>query len=216
MQSTIPTPREQWWMQWHDSFMARKAAGPVDLLFIGDSITQGWAGEGGAVWDREYAPRNAANFGIGGDETQHVLWRLQNGELDGIAPRLVVLLIGINNLGNTGMSAAETAAGVLKVIDTIVAKLPGSRLLVLGTFPQGFEPGTRSRLAVAEINRTVAARADQKQVWFLDLGPTFLEPDGRIDPSVMPDSLHLSPKAYQMWADAMRPWLEKLMDGKSI
>jgi lysophospholipase L1-like esterase len=216
MRSTTPTPREDWWMEWHDAFMTRKSAGPIDLLFIGDSITQAWADEGKAVWDREYAPRNAANFGIGGDETQHVLWRLQNGELDGIAPRLVVLMIGTNNLGNSGMSAGETTAGVLAVIDTIVKRLPASKLLALGTFPRDFEPGTRARMDIAEINRAIAARADQKQVWHLDVGPVFVAAEGRIENSVMPDALHLSPAAYQMWADAMRPWVEKLMDGKVI
>ena len=216
MQSTTATPRESWWMEWHDSFMARKAAGPIDLLFIGDSITQGWADEGGAVWHREYAPQNAANFGIGGDETQHVLWRLQNGELDGIAPKLVVLMIGTNNLGNTGMSAGDTAAGVLAIIDTIVRKLPGSKLLALGTFPKGFQPGTKGRKDIAELNRAIASRADQRQVWYLDVGPAFIEADGTIDPAVMPDGLHLSAKAYQLWADAMRPTIQKLMDGTRL
>jgi lysophospholipase L1-like esterase len=215
MDATTPAPRESWWIDWHNSFMARKSQGPIDLLFIGDSITQAWAEEGKKTWDREYAPRNAANFGIGGDETQHVLWRLTHGELDGLAPKLVVLMIGTNNLGNAGHSAAETAAGVSKVIDTITAKLPTSKLLALGIFPRDQYAGTPHRRAIAEINRAIEARADGRRVWYLDLGPVYLRPDGSIDAATMPDYLHLSPAAYQAWADAMRPTVEKLMDGAS-
>ena len=94
-----PVPRDANWMKRHDSFNARIKQGNVDLLFIGDSITQGWEGAGKAAWSEKYGKRNAVNLGIGGDRTQHVLWRLDNGNIDGIKPKLAVLMIGTNNSG---------------------------------------------------------------------------------------------------------------------
>ncbi len=216
MQSTTPAPQNrEWfpeseWLKRHQSFMARKAAGPIDLLFIGDSITEGWAVDGKATWDREYAGMNAANFGIGGDETQHVLWRILNGETDNISPKVVVLLIGTNNLGNSGQGSAETIAGIAKIIDTLKQKLPDSRVLLLGVFPRDARPGTELRRAIATINESIAGLADDTRVTFLDIGQKFLQTDGQLSPLIMPDYLHLSAQAYQLWADAMRPTLTYL------
>jgi beta-glucosidase len=217
MQSITPTPQDkEWfpvseWLKHHAAFMARKLSGPIDLLFIGDSITQGWSVDGAKTWDQEYAPLNAANFGIGGDETQHVLWRITNGELDGIAPKAVVLMIGTNNIGNSGHSAEQTIAGIAKIVDTLKTKLPGSRLLLLGVFPRDAKPETEFRTSIATINQAIAKLADGRRITFLDIGEKFLEPDGRLSPTIMPDYLHLSAEAYQIWADAMRPTLLGLL-----
>src|SRR5579864_2352864 len=107
---TEPAPRDGSWLKMHEQFLERAKMGNIDLLFLGDSITQGWNGGGKAVWNRFYGLRNTANFGIGGDRTQHVLWRLENGEVDGIHPKLVVLMIGTNNLDSNAPD--EIAAGV--------------------------------------------------------------------------------------------------------
>ena len=120
--STVtPVPRQGSWMQLHEQFLAEAKQGNIDLLFLGDSITQGWGDN--AVWKRYYGPRHAANFGIGGDRTQHVLWRIQHGEIDGIHPGVVVLMIGTNNTRvNT---PDEIAAGVKAIVDGLGQKVTG-------------------------------------------------------------------------------------------
>jgi N-acetylglucosamine-6-sulfatase len=124
----------------HDGFVQIAQAGGVDLLFLGDSITDGWRGQGKSVWDKYWAPLKAANFGIGGDRTEHVIWRLRHGELEGIQPKLVVLMIGTNN----GESAEDVALGIKTIIADINERSPTSRILLLGIFPRGAKPAGRA------------------------------------------------------------------------
>ena len=216
MSATTPAPQDQpWfpaseWMQRHDDLITNRPA-RVDLVFVGDSITEGWLTDGRAAWDAAFAPLHPCNLGIGGDETAHVLWRLDHGAVDGLAPKLVVLLIGTNNLGNVGHNPAQAAAGVAAVVANLRAKLPATPVLLLAVLPRDREAGDALRLAVDELNRLIAPRADGHHVHWLDVGPLLLRPDGTIARSVMPDYLHLSPAAYQTWADAMRPTVERLM-----
>lgn len=190
----------------HAQFMARVARGNIDLVFFGDSITAGWANN--AVWKKYYAPRNGANFGIGGERTQHILWGILNGEVDGIAPKVVVLMIGTNNTGEN--SAAEIAEGITLIVKTLRQKLPASKVLLLGVFPRGNANDPR-RAKIAGINKTIAGLDDGKTVRYLDIGPKFLAEDGSLPKEIMPDLLHLSLKGYQIWADAMEPLLTELM-----
>lgn len=219
-----PAPREKAWLKRHESFLNRAQSGPIDVLFIGDSITQGWEGKGKAVWAEKYEPLKAANFGIGGDRTQHVLWRLIDGkELEGIQPKVAVVMIGTNNMGasspskdgqvgKTGNTAPEIAAGVKAIVDEIRKKLPKTKILLLAIFPRGDKPDSPIRAKVAEVNRTLADMDDGgKTVLFLDIGPKFLTSDGVLTAEIMPDSLHLSEKGYQIWADAIDKPLKKLM-----
>ncbi len=185
---------------------ARKKGG-VDLLFLGDSITQGW--NDNEVWKRFYGPRNAANFGIGGDRTQHVLWRIQNGELDGIEPKVVVLMIGTNNADNA--TTDEIAQGVTAIVEGLRHRLPKARILLLGIFPRGEKPNeTREKLGT--VNAKIAGLDDGRHVKYLDIGKAFLNEDGTISREIMPDFLHLSPKGYRIWADAMEPTLWSMLD----
>ena len=214
--ATTPAPQDQpWfpaadWIARHEALVAARPA-RVDLLFVGDSITEGWLTDGRAAWDRAFAPLYPYNLGIGGDETAHVLWRLDHGAVDGLAPKLVVLLIGTNNLGNVGHTPQQTAAGVAAVVAKLRAKLPASPVLLLAVFPRDREAGDPYRLAVDDLNALIAPLADGRHVHWLDVGPLFVQPDGTIARSTMPDSLHLTPAAYQTWADAMRPTVERLM-----
>jgi beta-glucosidase len=207
--ATRPEPRDANWMRMHDSFLERAAEGGVDLLFLGDSITQGWNGPK-AVWERYYGPRRAANFGIGGDRTQHVLWRLDHGELDPIDPKVVVLMIGTNNIRSD--TPAEIAEGVAAIVKKIREKKPQTKVLLLAVFPRGEKPdAVRDR--VKAVNERIARLDDGKAVKYLDIGPKFLEPDGTILREVMPDFLHLSRKGYRTWADAMEPTLWSMLEG---
>lgn len=209
--ATVPKPREGAWVKRHESFLERAKKGDVNLLFLGDSITQGWEGGGKATWERFYGPRHAANFGIGGDRTQHVLWRLDNGEADGIKPKVAVLMIGTNNSGQN--SADEIAEGIEAIVKKLHEKLPETKILLLAVFPRGEKPGpTREKLAA--VNQRVAKLDDGKTVKYLDIGPKFLNEDGTISKEIMPDFLHLTPKGYRIWADAIEPTLWSMLDEK--
>jgi len=212
-----PEPRPGAWVRRHEAFLEQAKKGDVDLLFLGDSITAGWAAGAAPIWSRYYAPRKAANFGIGGDRTQHVLWRLENGEVDGIRPRVVVLMIGTNNLGRN--TEAEAAEGVKAVVARLREKLPEAKVLLLGVLPRGLnrdksQVSTSPDPRVARINRRLAGLADGKSVKYLDIGVDFLDDSGQIPGAIMPDYLHLARKGYQAWADAIEPALWEMMDEK--
>lgn len=210
--ATTPVPRDEKWKVRHDKFNEQAKKGGYDLLFIGDSITQGWEGAGKEVWAKRYAPRKALNLGIGGDRTQHVIWRLQNGNLEGIAPKAAVIMIGTNNSGSD--SAEDIAAGVAAVVKTLRDKQPQVKVLLLAVFPRGDKPdGNRKRLLekLEKVNTTIAKLSDGKNVFFLDIGPKFLATDGSIPKEIMPDFLHLSPKGYEIWGDAIEDELKKLL-----
>ena len=203
-------------MKRHETIMDQvKELGQVDLLMIGDSITQGWEGKPGKdVWARHYGPRKAANLGIGGDQTQHVLWRLEHGEIDGIHPKAAVVMIGTNNLG--GHSNDEIVAGVTKIVGTLREKLPETKILLLGIFPRQNarkpEDVAKTLARISSINGRLALLADGKTIRYLDIGYAFIEPSGVITKEMMPDLLHLSSLGYQHWADAIEPTLWKMME----
>jgi len=216
-----PAPRDAAWVKRHEGFVAEAARGGVDVLFLGDSITDGWRrpgpNGGKAVWDREIAPLRAANFGIGGDRTQHVLWRIEQGTLEGLRPRVVVLMIGTNNTGferdgtTPRNTPAETVAGVQAIVGQLRRRLPEARVLLLAVFPRGERPDHPQRLQVNEINRGLDPLADGRHVTFLDLGPRFLAADGTLPAAVMPDFLHPREEGYTRWAAALKEPLAALL-----
>ena len=211
-----PVPRDPNWVKRHEGFVAQAKAGGVDLLFMGDSITDFWRHRGSNVWNQFYAPQHAANFGVSGDRTQHVLWRMDNGELAGIKPKVVVLMIGTNNTGKEHdkktprNTPPEVIAGVTAVVNDIRAKLPASKILLLAIFPRG-DSGPEQQAQINKINAAIAKLDDGKMVKFLDIGPKFLEADGTLPKSIMPDLLHPNERGYQIWADAMNPPLDEMM-----
>jgi len=210
--AVVPVPRDdKWWQERHKSFNDRAAKGDVDLVFIGDSITQGWEGAGKEVWDRIYAPRKAMNLGISGDRTQHVIWRLDNGNLQGITPKVGVIMIGTNNMADN--SAEEIAAGIDGVVKKLREKAPTCRILVLGVFPRSEKPDT-TREKVAKTDRIISSLGEVTNVTYLDIGEKFLQPDKTISKDVMPDFLHLTPKGYQIWADGIESTLKRLLQEK--
>lgn len=211
--ATDPVPRaDEWWQTRQASFNAVVKADvapgrtPAQVIFIGDSITQGWESEGQEVWARYYAARNAINLGMGGDRTQHVLWRLDHGNLDGIRPKAAVVMIGTNNSNGNDNSEAEIADGVTAIVRKLRSALPDTRILLLGIFPRGETPNAQ-RGKLCQVNQILQKLDDGDRVRFVDFGHRFLNPDGTLPKAVMPDSLHLSPAAYQLWAEALEPHL---------
>ena len=213
----VPAPRTSPtnWVARHEGFLAEARQGEFELVFVGDSITDGWRNRGREVWEKFYAPRQALNLGIGGDRTQHVLWRIQRGELDGLKPKAVVLMIGTNNTGkekdgSPRNSTAEVIEGVTAVVKAIRARLPQSRLLLLAIFPRGTVDAPQ-RAQIKEINNAIAKLDDGKMIKFLDIGKVFLAEDDSIPNTVMPDLLHPNAEGYQLWADAMEPALAGML-----
>jgi lysophospholipase L1-like esterase len=196
----------------HERFLAIAKEGKAKLVFLGDSITAGWAGNGKEVWPKAFGQYQPANFGIGGDRTQHVLWRIQNGELDGIKPKAVVIMIGTNNSATD--PAEGIASGITRIVGTVRAKQPQAKILLLGVFPRGSRPdGKLNELhaKLQQVNAVIARLDDGKHIFFLDIGDKFVQGDGPISKEIMPDFLHLSPAGYQIWADAIGPKLAALM-----
>ena len=210
--ATIPMPRNGGWMQRHESFNARVKQGHADLIFIGDSITHGWEGGGREVWQRFYGSRNAVNLGISGDQTGQVLWRLDHGNIDGISPKLAVIMIGTNNAGHMPhQPAEEIAAGVKAIVGRLQTKLPQTKILLLGIFPRGADNNDPLRQINMTANEMFAKLADGKRVFYLDISPKFLCPDGTLSKQIMPDLLHPNAKGYEIWAEAIEPDVAKLM-----
>jgi beta-glucosidase len=185
----------------HTGFLEdiKKMHGTINLVFVGDSITDGWRSTGKSVWDKFFAVHKALNLGISGDCTQHVLWRLQHGELDGYKARLFVIMIGTNNGGD---SALDVAAGIKAIISEIKGKQPQANILLLGIFPKGEKPDA-GRDKNAAVNKLIAKFDDGRTLHFLDIGDKFLEADKSLSKDIMPDFLHPNLKGYEIWAHAI-------------
>jgi lysophospholipase L1-like esterase len=207
----------------HESFNEIAKKGEAQLVFLGDSITHGWEGKGKAVWEQTWAPLKAANFGIGGDRTEHVLWRIDHGNFDGIKPKEIVLMIGTNNTGHQGRpqteldgavyqcSAQQTADGIKAILAKLQQKCPEARILLLAIFPRGANKDDKFRQQNEATNTLVKGLADDKKVFFLDIGGKFLEADGTLPKSIMPDLLHPNEKGYQIWSDAIEAKVKELL-----
>ena len=205
-----------WWLPRHEEKLAeaRKlvAAGhSPELVFIGDSITEGWEKEGREVWQRHYARYHALDLGFGGDRTENVLWRLQHGELDGLAPKVAVLMIGTNNTGHRAEDPSTTAAGIKRLLHEIRQRLPDTKVLLLAVFPRGERPGDPLRVINERVNRLIAGEADGRSVYFLNINAALTDPDGTLSKDVMPDLLHPNAKGYAIWQREMQPLLQDLL-----
>jgi len=208
--TTIPVQKDP---NRHEEFLKVTKAGGIDLLFVGDSITDGWRGGGKAIWDKYFGPFHPANFGISGDRTEHVIWRMRNGELDGLAPKLVVIMIGTNN----GDPAPDVALGIRTIIADIHERCPRAKFLLLGIFPRSEKPDG-ARMKNDEVNKLISKFQGQLElgrVSYLDIGPKFLAADGTLPKDIMPDSLHPNEKGYQIWADAIIDKVKQLMQEDS-
>lgn len=207
------------WLQCHKTLVERAQQGGIDVVVFGDSITDGWRNQGRPAWDKHFAPLRAAAFGIPGDRTQQVLWRMQNGELDGYDPRVVVLLIGTNNLdpglGKPSLtprnSPAEIVAGVSAIVRLVKSRFPQTHLLLHGLLPRGLA-GDAVRSEIAAINSGLRQLGERgSNLHFFDAHSVFLRPDGELGAGFMSDGLHLTEVGYLLWAQALLPELKRLL-----
>jgi lysophospholipase L1-like esterase len=213
---TNPTPRTKefpWmsidsWNKMYAEDIAVADQGGVDLLFVGDSITAGWNWD---IWQKNFAQYHPANFGIGGDHTGNLLWRLKYGHAEKLKPKVVVLLIGVNNFGHLNESPKQVADGIKANLSLLRKIYPHAKILVNGVFPFEELASSPKRALVKEANALVAKLNDNKHIFVKDYGAIFLQPDGSISKEIMGDFLHPTPKGYQIWVDAMLPDIQQLM-----
>jgi lysophospholipase L1-like esterase len=185
------------------------------VLFIGDSITQGWENAGSLVWQEKIAPLGALNFGISGDRTEHVLWRLENSNFEGVSPDFSVVMIGTNNFGQSPPdSELEVLDGIIAVVVKLGELFPDTTIILLDIFPRG-ESFNQMRGSILQVNQILKTKyAEDEQVHFLQIGHLFTTSKGEISQLIMPDYLHLSEAGYQIWADAILPHLVEKKSNK--
>jgi lysophospholipase L1-like esterase len=186
------------------------------LVFLGDSITEGWRDAGEGVWQRVWQPMDALCLGLGGDQTQNLLWRLDQGELQGLSPRVIVVLIGVNNLWWGGWTPSQTAKGIQAVVSYVQRLLPQTQVVVHGILPASRSRTDDLRQRIGQCNdlaKQGLQSAHHPKVHWLDLGDVFVKGDGAIEAKVMHDYLHLSPLGYEVWAQGLKPQIDRLLTG---
>ena len=204
--AVTPVPQSDFWLQQRfEGMNDRVRQGNADLVFIGDSITHSWDDAGMGIWHKFYGRRNAVNLGISGDQTENVLWRLDHGNIDGISPKLAVVMIGTNNAANAHNTSEETAEGIKAIVERLRTKLPRTKILLLGIFPARPESSRSHPTGQCQDQRDHLKLADEKVVFYLDIGPRFVRPDGTLSKDIMVDLLHLGVKGYEIWAEAIEP-----------
>ncbi len=206
-------------MRTHTNFVAIAQKGDIDVLFMGDSITDWWRNPGRgnpidgaipyggqAVFEKHFGSMKVANFGIAGDTTQGVLWRLQHGEGEGYKPKAIMLMIGTNNTGGNrgGNTAPEIAMGVADVVFELRKDFPDAKILLLAIFPRR---GAALQAKIDEINKLISALNDGQHVFYMDINSKFLAADGSIPRDIMSDGLHPTSKGYEIWASAVQDTL---------
>ncbi len=210
-----------WWMQRHQGVLDQVKQGMPEVIFIGDSITHGWDNKGKEIWNQYYAQYNPVNMGFSGDRTEHVLWRLDHGEVDGISPKLAVLMIGTNNAAREQYTPEQIADGVRAIVCTLWTKLPQTKILILAIFPRGSDDQRKDKTQDAtpnplwakndKVNQMISKFANGKTVFYLDINKAFLNDQGVLTRDVMPDLLHPEEKGYAIWAESMKPTLDNLL-----
>lgn len=226
-EAVAPASRDSdWWMPRHNAILERIKQGNVDIIMIGDSITHGWEKSGKPVWDQYYANRNAVNMGFSGDRTQHVLWRLENGEVNNIDPKLAVIMIGTNNSNGNDYTSEQIADGVKAIVCQLRTRLPNTKILILAIFPRGDAQQRKDKAAYKDApynpqwekndkaNKLIKKIADNKTIFYLDINKKFLNKKGELPLEIMPDLLHPGQKGYEIWAKAMEPMIKKLLKEK--
>ena len=194
----------------HKQFLKVVEKGEGDVIFLGDSITQGWEGSGKKAWAESLAPLKAVNLGIGGDQTGHILWRITEGkELEPLKPKLAVIMVGTNNTG--AHTAEQIAGGIAAIVAELQKQKPEMKILLLGVFPRSAKAEDNIRTKIKEINTAISKLDDGKKVIYKDIGEKFLDKEGGIDKKIMPDLLHLSEEGYGIWAKAIEDDVKSML-----
>ena len=202
---------DEWWQERHAAKLKEKSAmDEVDILLLGDSITHSWESTGRKVWNKHFGDFSTLNLGYSGDRTEHVLWRLRNGEVDDIAPKVAVVMIGTNNTGHRKDDPKDIAAGIKEILAELKTRLPKTKVLLLGIFPRDKKPDGQGRKINRATNELIKEFADQQSVWFLNINDKFIDEDGTLPDSIMPDALHPNADGYEIWAKAIKDSIEKL------
>ncbi len=200
----------EWWGPRHDVVNEQLKKGNVDLLFIGDSITHGWENTGKEIWDAYYAPRNAVNMGFGGDRTEHVLWRLEHSNLEGLSPKLAIVMIGTNNSNGNDNTAEEIADGIIKICKQLRSRLPNTKILLLAIFPRNPSPSAQ-RQKNARASLLASRVADGEMIHYLDINSRFLTENKLLTKDIMPDYLHPNKAGYKIWSEAIESKVAQLI-----
>ena len=199
-----------WWDARHEAKLREKSLGAnIELVLIGDSITHGWEDAGKQAWSEFFGELLTLNLGFSGDRTEHVIWRLRNGEVDGLSPRRVVLLIGVNNAGHRRDKPEDTAAGIEVILNELRTRLPDAKILLLAILPTGKRPDDPLRLLNEQVNRMIARYADKDRIVFCDIGKAFLDENGVLSNSIMPDFLHPNDRGYRIFAEALKACMDR-------
>jgi len=210
----VPQAKNDWWYPYVQKLNERVRQGNVDLIFVGDSLANGYVNTGKETWDKYHGRRNAVNLGISTNNTQNELWQLEHGNIDGIAPKLAIVLAGTGNAVSGG-SAEDAAAGVRAIVDTLRAKLPKTKILLLALFPRGETEDFPTRVANEKVNAIISNYGDDKMVFFLNINDRFVNEDGTLRKELYePDMTHLASKGYAVWAEAIEPTVAELMGEK--
>ncbi len=222
--SVSPLPRsltanvqtDSWALDWWDGRHSEKLKEKnkmkrVDIITIGDSITHHFETKAKKIWRQHFKPRHALNLGFSGDRTENVLWRLRNGEVEGLSPKLITLMIGTNNTGHRTEPPEETAVGIKEILRELRARMPEAKILLLAIFPRDEKPDGEMRKQNDAINAIIKDFADDQHIFFLDIGDKFLDDNGNLSKKIMPDALHPNGDGYQIWVDAMMPVVDKLL-----
>jgi N-acetylglucosamine-6-sulfatase len=211
--SNLPMHRlkESWWKdRWAVKDKEVHNSKDAKIVFLGDSITQAWEDTGKSAWDKHFAPLGAVNWGYSGDRTEHLIWRLQNGNIQRLNPKVAVILIGTNNTGHSQRPAAETLAGIRQTLNDLSWKWPDTKIILMSIFPRAEKADDPLRQLNDEINEQLKTLVNGKRIHLLDINAKFMDDEGTLRKELLPDLLHLSPAAYDIWADALSSKLNEL------
>ena len=219
----VPVPRADKKSQIaHEQLLEKAKKGKIDVYFEGDSITRRWGTSDEKYksflenWQKNFFGWNAADFGWGGDTTQNIIWRLKNGELDNVNPKIIVLLAGTNNVGNKtpegdiNPKAENIAKGIKAILDICRQKAPKATIILMGIFPRNDNMAVMP--LINKINENIAKFADGKKIKFLNINNKMADKDGKLFPGItVSDGLHLDVGGYQVWADSLKPIFKKIL-----
>ncbi|NDV92595.1 1,4-beta-D-glucan glucohydrolase [Alteromonas sp. 345S023] len=198
-----------WWMPRHYEKLAQAKLGQAELLLIGDSITHNWEKAGKEIWQQYFDDIDTLNIGFSGDRTENVLWRLQHDEVEGISPKLAIMMIGTNNTGHRMDNPASIAAGVDLILKELTEHLPDTKVLMLAIFPRGANNDDKMRQNNQQTNKLLKQLAEAHNVMFADINQHFLTDDGILSEEIMPDLLHPNATGYSIWAEQIKPYIDK-------